>query len=74
MIRERDDLQTIPGIGPNMAGHLHRLGIRRVADLLGQSPEALYERDRELAGRPVGRGADSARRKRRKQHRCGARR
>jgi hypothetical protein len=50
MIRERDDLQTIPGIGPNMAGHLHRLGIRRVADLRGQSPEALYERDRELAG------------------------
>lgn len=48
--RERDDLETIPGIGPNMAVHLRRLGICSVADLRGQSPEALYERDRELAG------------------------
>jgi hypothetical protein len=50
MTRTGDDLETIPGIGPNMAAHLRRLGIRGVADLRGQSPEALYERDRELAG------------------------
>ena len=50
MIRTGDDLRSIPGIGPNMAAHLRRLGIHEVADLRGQSPEALYERDRELAG------------------------
>ena len=50
MIHDGDELETIPGIGPNMAAHLRRLGIGSVGDLRGQSPEALYERDRELAG------------------------
>jgi hypothetical protein len=50
MTSRRDDLETIPGIGPNMAAHLRRLGIDSVAGLRGQSAEALYARDRELAG------------------------
>ena len=50
MVRREDDLETIPGIGPSMAAHLRRLGVTQAADLRGQSPEALYERDSELAG------------------------
>jgi hypothetical protein len=50
MVRREDDLETIPGIGPRMARHLRRLGVTHAADLRGQSPEALYERDGGLAG------------------------
>jgi Pathogenicity locus len=45
----RSDLETVPGIGPNMAEHLRCLGVTQAADLRGQSPEALYERDSEPA-------------------------
>jgi hypothetical protein len=48
-----DDLTEIPGIGPNLAAHLRRLGVRAVADLRGQNPEELYERDCEAAGHRV---------------------
>jgi hypothetical protein len=40
----RDELQEIPGVGPSIAADLRRLGIRRVADLKGRSPERLYAR------------------------------
>ena len=40
----RDELQTIPGIGPAMALDLRDLGIRRVADLKGKDPERMYRR------------------------------
>ena len=38
----RSALQVIPGVGPSIAEDLHRLGIGRVEDLKGRSPEALY--------------------------------
>lgn len=44
------NLQTIPGVGPNIAADLEALGIYDVDDLRGQNPEALYERDCELKG------------------------
>lgn len=50
-----DDLQTIPGVGKNMAAHLNALGIERVADLKGQDPEALYERECLMQGCTVDR-------------------
>ena len=40
----RDELQTIPGIGPSLAADLRRLGVRRVADLKKKSPQRLYDR------------------------------
>lgn len=40
----RDELQTIPGVGPRIAADLRRLGIRRVTDLKGRSAERLYAR------------------------------
>jgi hypothetical protein len=45
-----DELQTIPGVGPSIAGDLRQLGIQRVADLRGQDPEALYARSNALRG------------------------
>jgi hypothetical protein len=44
------DLRRIPGVGPAMAGDLWRLGIRRVEDLRGADPRALYDRLCEMDG------------------------
>ena len=41
---QRHDLTTIPGVGPSIARDLQELGIRKVTDLKGKSPERLYER------------------------------
>lgn len=38
----RQNLQTIPGVGPSIAADLWELGIRRVGDLRGKDPEELY--------------------------------
>ena len=39
-----DELQKIPGIGPNMSKDLRDLGLYRVGDLVGQDPELMYKR------------------------------
>ena len=38
-----DDFQTLSGIGPSLAVDLRELGFSRVADLIGQDPERMYE-------------------------------
>ena len=48
--RPKDELQTIPSIGPSLAADLRDLGIRRVADLRRRDPERLYTRLNELRG------------------------
>ncbi len=45
-----DPLQVIPGVGPSIARDLRQLGVRRVADLKGKSPEELYERLGRIRG------------------------
>jgi hypothetical protein len=45
-----DDLQRIPGVGPSIARDLRGLGIRRVADLRGRDPQALYDQLNERRG------------------------
>lgn len=47
-----DALTTIPNVGPATAEDLHRLGIDAPADLVGEDPDALYERLTALDGRP----------------------
>lgn len=42
---KKSPLEQIPGVGPNMAGHLEALGIHTPADLVGANPRELYERD-----------------------------
>ena len=44
------ELRRIPGVGPSVAGDLLALGIRRVEDLRGESPDDLYERLCQLQG------------------------
>ena len=39
-------LQTIPGVGKNMAGHLEALGVTCVEELVGKDPETIYTLDR----------------------------
>lgn len=41
----KSELEKIPGVGPNMAEHLHALGFDTVKSLRGQDPQALYQRD-----------------------------
>lgn len=50
-----DELQTIPGIGPNLSRDLTDLGYRRVADLADQDPEAMYRLLCETRGAHVDR-------------------
>ena len=49
--RKRDELLTLPGIGPSLARDLRDLGVRRVADLERRDPERLYARLNGLRGR-----------------------
>lgn len=45
-----DQLQRIPGVGPSIAVDLRGIGITRIADLKGKSPERLYARSNARAG------------------------
>ncbi len=44
------ELQNIPGVGVSIAQDLWELGIRRVSDLKGKSPDRLYEKRCEQQG------------------------
>ncbi len=44
MISLRDDLQTIPGVGPSISQDIRVLGYGSVAELRGQNPQEMYER------------------------------
>lgn len=44
----RKKLQVIPGIGSSLSQDLCDLGYRKVEDLKGQDPQAMYERLSEL--------------------------
>ncbi len=44
MASSRDNLQTIPGVGPSISQDLRELGYGSVAELQGQDPQEMYER------------------------------
>jgi len=46
----KDELETLPGIGPSLARDLRALGVRRVADLKRRNPERLYAQLNRLRG------------------------
>ena len=46
--REKSALEVIPGVGPSIAQDLISMGITRVAELKGRSPEAMYDHLCEL--------------------------
>ena len=49
------DLQRIPGVGPSIAQDLYEQGWRRIDELKGADPQALYDRQCELQGGHVDR-------------------
>ncbi|MBL0122605.1 MAG: helix-hairpin-helix domain-containing protein [Betaproteobacteria bacterium] len=46
----KSELEEIPSVGPSIAEDLISMGITRVAQLKGRSPEALYKKLCELTG------------------------
>ena len=46
----KDELQTIPGIGPSLAADLRLLGVKRVSDLKRRNPESMYQKLCQLTG------------------------
>lgn len=46
----RSPLEEIPGVGRRIAATMEALGIRRISDLRGQSPEELYFRECLMKG------------------------
>jgi hypothetical protein len=54
-MRDGNDLQAIPGIGPSLSGDLIDLGYSGVAELAGADPESMYRRLCEMRGTGVDR-------------------
>lgn len=50
-----DNLETIPGVGKNIASDLRSIGIHSVADLKNKDPEALYNQLMKSVGSHVDR-------------------
>jgi hypothetical protein len=50
-----DSLQSIPGVGPNLARDLSDIGYRYVSDLRDADPEKMYQRLSSLRGRSIDR-------------------
>jgi len=44
------ELKTFPGVGNSIANDLYNIGIRRVKDLKGKDPHALYDLSNKFAG------------------------
>ena len=48
--REKSELEEIPSVGPSIAEDLISMGITRVSQLKGRSPEALYKMLCDMTG------------------------
>lgn len=53
--KSSEDLRSIPGIGARLAAMLESIGVRRVSDLKGASPEELYAKLEETTGAHIDR-------------------
>ena len=51
----KSELQKIPGVGPNMARHLERIGCSTLESLRGRDPEELYQKECLMEGCQVDR-------------------
>lgn len=50
-MKQKDELQEIPGIGKEMAKDLHDLGIHKISELVGKDPEEMYKMLEGLHGK-----------------------
>lgn len=46
----KDELQSLPGVGPSIAADLRSLGVRSVKDMARRDPERLYTDLNRLTG------------------------
>lgn len=44
------ELSLIPGVGKSIAMDLYLIGIRKISDLKGKNPQALYDQSNKVAG------------------------
>ena len=50
-MKNKNDLQTVPGVGKSIAEDLRNIGILTVADLKGKDPEKLYDLSNRFVGK-----------------------
>ena len=50
-MKDKGDLQTVPGVGKSIAEDLRNIGILTVADLKGNDPEKLYDLSNRFVGK-----------------------
>ena len=50
-MKDKGDLQTVPGVGKSIAEDLCNIGILTVADLKGKDPEKLYDLSNRFVGK-----------------------
>jgi nucleotidyltransferase/DNA polymerase involved in DNA repair len=50
-MKDKNNIQTIPGIGKSIAEDLRNIGIYSVTDLKGKDPEKLYEMSNRFEGK-----------------------
>ena len=50
-MKDKGDLQTVPGVGKSIAEDLRNIGILTVADLKGKDPEKLYDLSNRFVGK-----------------------
>jgi hypothetical protein len=53
--KSAQSLRIIPGIGPKLSEKFYNIGIKRVSDFKGKTPEELYARICDAQGIPVDR-------------------
>jgi hypothetical protein len=50
-MKDKNNLQIIPGVGKNIAEDLRNIGVKTVADLKGKDPEKLFEMSNRFEGK-----------------------
>lgn len=55
MKTKASELESIPGVGPKVAGYMRDIGINSVNDLKGQNAEELYDKLCDFQASPVDR-------------------
>jgi predicted RecB family nuclease len=51
IIKDKNNLQIIPGIGKSIALNLRNIGVQTVADLKSKDPEKLFEMSNRFEGK-----------------------
>jgi len=50
-MKDKNNLEIIPGVGKSIADDLRNIGVQTVADLKGKNPEKLFEMSNRFEGK-----------------------